>query len=638
MPMFLPVNRKDMESRGWDQPDFVLVTGDAYVDHPSFGIAIIARILEAEGFRVCILAQPAWKDESEFRRFGRPRLGFMITGGNIDSMVAHYTAARRKRSDDYYSPGGKGGYRPDRATIVYSRLARKAYPDAPIIIGGLEASLRRFAHYDYWSDSVRPSILIESGADILSYGMGEYQTIELARRLDAGEQVGEILDVRGTCVTIPVSEYKPRPVAECASYERVCESKKEYAVACRIQNDEHDPIRGKTIIQRHGDRMLICNPPMPPVTTEEFDRVYELPYERRPHPMYDSVGGVPSIEEVEFSVIHNRGCFGACAFCSLAFHQGRMISTRSRESVIREVESFTKNPRFKGNVHDVGGPTANFRLHSCKKQDEAGMCKGKRCLAPKPCPALQVDHSEYLELLRDLRKIKGVKRVFVRSGIRFDYLMLDEDDSFMRELIKYHVSGQLKVAPEHCSNNVLDAMGKPHIEVYREFSKKFFRITAEEGKEQYLVPYLMSSHPGSTLRDAVELALFLKEQKLRPEQVQDFYPTPGTIATCMFYTGLDPYTLKEVYVPRTPEEKAEQRVLLQYFKKENQMAVERALRKAGRADLIGTGKNCLIKPSPATLIKQAQSGRNGAKKNARPGANRSGGRKPGGNSQRRKHK
>ena len=635
--MFLPVNRNDMEMRGWQQPDFILVTGDAYVDHPSFGIAIIARILEAEGYNCCILAQPAWKDESDFKQFGRPRLGFMITGGNIDSMVAHYTAARRKRSDDYYSPGGKGGYRPDRATIVYSRLARRAYPDVPIIIGGLEASLRRFAHYDYWSDSVRPSILIESGADILSYGMGEYQTVELANRLNAGEPVDQILDVRGTCVTIPVSEYKPRSVAECASYERVCESKREYAVACRVQNDEHDPIRGKTIIQRHGDRMLICNPPMPPVTQEEFDRVYELPYERRPHPMYDSMGGVPSIEEVEFSVIHNRGCFGACAFSSLAFHQGRMISTRSKESVIREVESFTKNPRFKGNIHDVGGPTANFRMHSCKKQDEAGMCKGKRCLAPKPCPALQVDHSEYLELLRDLRKIKGVKRVFVRSGIRFDYLMLDDDDTFMRELIKHHVSGQLKVAPEHCSNNVLDAMGKPHIEAYREFSKKFFRITAEEGKEQYLVPYLMSSHPGSTLKDAVELALFLKEQKLRPEQVQDFYPTPGTISTCMFYTGLDPYTLKEVYVPRTPEEKAEQRVLLQYFKPENQKAVERALRKAGRSDLIGTGKNCLVRPSASTVIKQTKASKSSAGKGRSAGRGSS--HKPGYNhSSRRKHK
>jgi len=595
--MFLPITRQEMNERGWEYPDFVVVTGDAYCDHPSFGTAIISRILEAEGYKVCILAQPEWRNESDFKRFGRPRLGFMISGGNIDSMVAHYTAAKRKRSSDYYSPGAMAGKRPDRATIVYAQLARKAYDDVPIIIGGLEASLRRFAHYDYWSDSVRPSILIESGADILSYGMGEYQTVELAKRLDNGEPVSSILDVRGTVVSVPVSEYKPRSVAECPSFERTCESKREYAVSCRIQNDEHDAVRGKTIIQRHGERMLICNPPMPPVSQEEFDRVYELPYERLAHPVYDEVGGVPAMEEIEFSITHNRGCFGACAFCSLAFHQGRQITCRSMESVIREAESFTRNPRFKGNIHDVGGPTANFRQPSCKKQDKLGMCKGKRCLAPEACPNLEVDHDEYLELLRRLRKIKGIKRVFVRSGIRFDYLMLDKDDTFMRELIQYHVSGQLKVAPEHCSNNVLNHMGKPHIETYKAFSKRFFKITAEIGKEQYLVPYLMSSHPGSTLKDAVELALFLKAEKLHPEQVQDFYPTPGTISTCMFYTGLDPYTLKEVYVPRTPAEKAEQRVLLQYFKPENRDAVERALRKAGRADLIGYTADCLIRPA-----------------------------------------
>lgn len=612
--MFLPITKEEMLSRGWEVPDFVVVTGDAYCDHPSFGTAIISRVLEAEGYRVCILAQPEFRNTDDFKRFGKPRLGFMISGGNIDSMVAHYTAAKRKRSTDYYSPGSMAGRRPDRATIVYSQLARKAYPDVPIIIGGLEASLRRFAHYDYWSDNVRPSILIESGADILSYGMGEYQTVELAHRLDNSEPVEKILDVRGTVVSIPVSEYKPRSVAECPSFERVCESKKEYAISCRIQNDEHDAVRGKTIIQRHGDRMLICNPPMPPVTTEEFDRVYELPYERLAHPCYDELGGVPAMEEIEFSITHNRGCFGACAFCSLAFHQGRQITYRSMESVIREAESFTKNPRFKGNIHDVGGPTANFRHPSCKKQEKLGMCKGKRCLAPEPCPNLEVDHDEYLELLRRLRKIKGVKRVFVRSGIRFDYLMHDSDDTFMRELIQHHVSGQLKVAPEHCSNNVLDHMGKPHIETYKAFSKRFFKITAECGKEQYLVPYLMSSHPGSTLKDAVELALFLKAEKLHPEQVQDFYPTPGTISTCMFYTGLDPYTLKEVYVPKTPAEKAEQRVLLQYFKPENRDAVERALRKAGRADLIGYGAECLIRPAHGSSGSKIDGGKSGGKK------------------------
>ena len=611
--MFLPITKDEMKSRGWEAPDFVVVTGDAYCDHPSFGTAIIARVLEAGGYNVCVLAQPRWDNESDFKRFGRPRLGFMISGGNIDSMVAHYTAARRKRSSDYYSPGGMAGKRPDRATIVYSKLAKKAYPDCPVIIGGLEASLRRFAHYDYWSDSIRPSILIESGADILSYGMGEYQTIELADRLNAGEAVKDILDVRGTVVTMPIADYKPRSVAESPSYERVLESKREYAVSCRIQQDEHDAVRGKTIIQRHGDLMLICNPPMPPVSQQEFDRVYELPYERLSHPVYDEVGGVPAMEEIEFSITHSRGCFGACAFCSLAFHQGRQITCRSMESVIREAESFTENPRFKGYIHDVGGPTANFRQPSCKKQEQLGMCKGKRCLAPKPCPNLEVDHDEYLELLRRLRKIKGIKKVFVRSGIRFDYLMEDSDDTFMRELIEHHVSGQLKVAPEHCSNNVLDAMGKPHIETYKAFSKKFFKITAEIGKEQYLVPYLMSSHPGSTLKDAVELALFLKAEKLHPEQVQDFYPTPGTISTCMFYTGLDPYTLKEIYVPKTPAEKAEQRVLLQYFKKENRDAVERALRKAGRADLIGSGPECLIRPVPGAPKNNSTAGKNNSK-------------------------
>ncbi len=594
--MFLPINANDVAERGWDEVDFVVVTGDAYVDHPSFGTSIIARVLEAEGYRVAVLAQPKWDSNKDFCRFGRPRLGFMIGAGNIDSMVAHYTAAKRRRSDDAYSPGRKPGLRPDRATIVYSKLARSAYPDCPIIIGGLEASLRRFAHYDYWSDSIHPSILIESGADILTYGMGEYQTIELARRLNEGQPVSSIRDVKGTCVAIPVKEYTPASVAECPNYQRVVESKREYAISCRIQQDEHDAVRGKTIIQRHGDVILKCNPPMPPLSQPDFDRVYELPYERRPHPCYDEMGGVPAIEEVEFSITHNRGCFGACAFCSLAFHQGRMITTRSIESVVREAEGFTKNPRFKGYIHDVGGPTANFRRPSCDKQLKSGLCKGKRCLAPEPCPNLVVDHSEYLELLNRIKRIKGIKKVFIRSGIRFDYLMLDPDDSFIKALVSEHVSGQLKVAPEHCSPKVLDAMGKPHIDAYKAFSKKYFELTRSIGKEQYLVPYMMSSHPGCTLREAVHLAEFIKEQKLHPEQVQDFYPTPGTISTCIFYTGLDPYTLKEVYVPKTFEDKRLQRRLMQYFKPENRADVELALRKAGRTDLIGTGANCLIRP------------------------------------------
>lgn len=593
---FLPITKKEVDSLGWEQVDFVIVTADAYVDHPSFGTAIISRILEADGFRVAILAQPYWKDERDFKRFGEPRLGFMINGGNIDSMVAHYTAAKRKRSDDYYSPGGKAGKRPDRPTIVYTKLAKTAYPDVPVIIGGLEASLRRFAHYDYWDDEVKPSILIESGADILSYGMGEYQTLEIAHRLASYEPVKAINDVRGTCVVVPTSEYKPRSAAQCPSFEAVCESKKEYAVSCRIQQDEHDAVRGKTVIQRHGDLMLVQNPPQPPISTEEFDRVYELPYERDYHPSYKALGGVPAIEEVKFSVVHNRGCFGACAFCSLAFHQGRQITTRSEESLVREVTAITQMPDFKGYIHDVGGPTANFRRNSCEQQSKNGLCKGRRCLAPTPCKNLIADHSEYLKILRRLRSIPKVKKIFIRSGIRFDYLMQDENDEFFKELVKFHVSGQLKVAPEHCSNAVLDNMGKPHIETYVKFRKKFYELTGQVGKKQYLVPYLMSSHPGSTLKDAVELSLFLKKEGIHPEQVQDFYPTPGTISTCMFYTGLDPYTLKEVYVPKTPEQKKEQRALLQYFKPENRDIVERALRKCGRTDLIGYSSECLIKP------------------------------------------
>ncbi len=593
---FLPTTKKEIDLLGWEQVDFVIVTADAYVDHPSFGTAIISRILEADGFRVAILAQPEWKNENDFRRFGEPRLGFMINGGNIDSMVAHYTAAKRKRSNDYYSPGGKAGKRPDRPTIVYSRLAKQAYPDVPVIIGGLEASLRRFAHYDYWDDAIRPSILLESGADILSYGMGEYQTLEIAHRLASYEPIKAINDVRGTCVLIPASEYKPRSVAQCPSFEAVCESKKEYAVSCRIQQDEHDAVRGKTVIQRHGDMLLVQNPPQPPLSTEEFDRVYELPYERNYHPSYEPMGGVPAIEEVKFSVVHNRGCFGACAFCSLAFHQGRQITTRSEASLIREVTEITKMPDFKGYIHDVGGPTANFRRNSCDIQSKNGLCKGRRCLAPTPCKNLVADHSEYLKILRKLRSIPKVKKIFIRSGIRFDYLMKDENDEFFRELVAHHVSGQLKVAPEHCSNAVLDSMGKPHIETYIKFRKKFYELTGQVGKKQFLVPYLMSSHPGSTLKDAVELSLFLKKEGIHPEQVQDFYPTPGTISTCMFYTGLNPFTMEKVYVPKSPKEKAMQRALLQFRRPENRKLVYEALKIAHREDLIGFSDRCLLRP------------------------------------------
>ena len=595
---FLPISMEDMQARGWDQADFVLVTGDAYVDHNTFGTAIISRVLEDAGYRAAILAQPQWHSDKEFQRFGRPRLGFFVNAGNLDSMVAHYTTARKRRSEDAYSPGKKAGRRPDRAVIVYSQILKRLYPDVPVIIGGLEASLRRFAHYDYWEDKIRPSILVDSGADLLVFGMGERQTVEIARRLDAGEPIESLRDIRGTCYLIPSKEYQPGPAVDCPSFEQVCASKKEYAVSCRKQQDEQDAVRGKKVIQRHGHQILVQNPPAMPLTQEELDHVYELPYEGTYHPVYEAEGGVPAIEEVEFSITHNRGCFGACNFCSIAFHQGRAITTRSEDSVVREAEKLIQKPNFKGYIHDVGGPTANFRLPSCKKQAELGLCKGKKCLAPKPCPALEADHSEYLHLLRRLRKLPGVKKVFIRSGVRYDYVMQDPDDTFLRELVQYHVSGQLRIAPEHCSPRVLDCMGKPHIEPYYQFQKRFYEITKSIGKKQYLVPYLMSSHPGSTLRDAVELSLFLKKEHLRPEQVQDFYPTPGTISTCMFYTGLDPYTLKEIYVPRTDREKGMQRALLQYYEPKNHAIVVRALREAGRADLIGYGPDCLVKPLP----------------------------------------
>ena len=594
--MFLPISTKEVKERGWDEVDFVYVTGDAYVDHPSFGASIITRVLEAEGYRVAVLAQPNWKTTEDFKRFGRPRLGFLVSSGNIDSMVAHYTAAKKKRSQDAYSPGRIMGLRPDRAVTVYCNKIREAYHDVPIIIGGLEASLRRFAHYDYWDDKIRRSIIFDSQADLLVYGMGENQMIEICRRLSNGENISDIRDVKGTCYVCDVTE-TPYEGKECPSYENCLKSKKEYAVSCRIEQDEQDHIRGKTVKQRHGSKMLVQNPPMPPLTQQELDWVYSLPYERTYHPCYEKLGGVPAIEEVRFSITHNRGCFGACNFCSLAFHQGRFITTRSKESVVKEAKLLTTLPDFKGYIHDIGGPTANFRRTSCLKQLEHGLCKGKKCLAPTPCKALEADHSEYLDILRTVRSLPKVKKVFVRSGIRYDYMLKDPDDTFFRELVKYHVSGQLKVAPEHCSAAVLDKMGKPHIEAYVEFSKKYFELSDDAGKEQYLVPYLMSSHPGSTLKDAVELAVFLKKRHIRPEQVQDFYPTPGTISTCMFYTGLDPYTMQEVYVAKDPHEKAMQRALLQYFNPKNADLVREALKRAGRHDLIGNSDKCLVRPA-----------------------------------------
>ncbi len=593
---FLPITKEEMNNLGWDQPDFVLVTGDSYVDHPSFGTAIISRVLENAGYKVCILPQP--QTRNDYERFGKPRLAFLVNGGNIDSMVAHYTAAKRRRSDDAYTAGGRAGSRPDRATIVYCKKIREIYGNVPIAIGGLEASLRRFAHYDYWDDRVRPSILIDSTADLLMYGMGEKHVVEIANRLNGGEDISSIRDVLGTCYAVKTDDYKAISVRECPSFEAVSadteQGKRDYAKSCRIQQDEHDSTRGRTVIQRHGGLIVVQNPPMPPLTQEEMDATYALPFMRDYHPSYEPLGGVPGIEEVKFSIIHNRGCYGACNFCSLAYHQGRKISHRSHESVIAEAEKITAMPDFKGYIHDVGGPTANFRAPSCAGQEKRGMCADKKCLAPTMCPAVKVDHSDYLKLLRKLRKLPKVKKVFIRSGIRFDYLIADEDESFFKELVEHHVSGQLKVAPEHCSANVLKYMGKPPVTVYNKFKKRFYELTKSVGKKQFLVPYLMSSHPGSTLKDAIELAVFLKEEGLHPEQVQDFYPTPGTVSTCMFYTGLDPYTMQTVYVPKTSEEKAQQRALLQYFRPENRKFVLAALKKAGRYDLIGTGKNCLV--------------------------------------------
>lgn len=606
---FLPITVSEMKAYGFTQPDIIIVSGDAYVDHPSFGTAIISRVLEAAGFNVCIIPQP--KSNEDFTRFGKPKLAFFVNGGNIDSMVAHYTASKKKRSDDAYTPGGKAGARPDRAVIVYCKKIRELFGDVPIAIGGVEASLRRFAHYDYWDDKVRPSILIDSDADILMFGMGEKHAVEIASRLKDGENISSITDILGTCYKVKTSEYTYRPAAECPSYEIVRENtvggKKQYAIATKIQQTEHDAVRGRCVIQKHSDYIVVQNPPMPPLSTEELDAVYALPFMRDYHPSYKNAGGVPGITEVKFSIAHNRGCFGACNFCSIAYHQGRQIAVRSHESVLKEAETIASMPDFKGYIHDVGGPTANFRHLSCEQQLKNGLCANKKCLAPKPCPNLTIDHTDYLELLRKIRKIKGIKRVFIRSGIRFDYLIHDEDDTFFKELVMHHTSGQLKVAPEHCSAAVLSAMGKPEIETYIRFKKRFYELTKSIGKEQFLVPYLMSSHPGSTLKDAIELSLFLKQEGLRPEQVQDFYPTPGTVSTCMYYTGFDPYTMKEIYTAKTMEEKAEQRALLQYFLPQNREIVLRALKKCGRFDLIGSGKNCLVADNkPANKNKPIQ--------------------------------
>ena len=582
---FLPVRRQDMEKLNIEQLDFVYVVGEAYVDHPSFGHAIISRVLEDAGYSVGIIALPDWHTKEDFMRLGKPRLAFLCSAGNMDSMVNRYTVNKKTRSEDSYAPGGKAGMRPDRATVVYCNRIREAYGDVPIVIGGVEASLRRFAHYDYWDNKVRRSILFDSRADILIYGMGEHQIVEIADLLAKGNSEDEITDVDGICY---ISKDKPSDAKEIPSFELVKEDKREYALSCKMQYEYY----GKTA-QQHGDRWLVVNKPSAPLTTAEMDKVYELPYMRAYHPMYEKDGGVPAIEEVKFSITSSRGCFGSCNFCAIAFHEGRKISARSHESIIKEAKLMIKDPAFKGYINDVGGPTANFRHSSC---DKKVACPNKKCLYPKPCENMKVDHRDYLKLLRKLRSLDGVKKVFVRSGIRYDYLLYDKNTDFFEELCKHHVSGQLRVAPEHISDNVLQYMGKPGRQVYDRFVDKFYNINKKLGMNQYVVPYLMSSHPGSTLNDAVMLAEYLRDHRLTPEQVQDFYPTPGTISTCMYYTEIDPLTMKPVYVPKTFEEKQMQRALLQFRYPENYRQVEKALIAANRQDLIGHLQKCLIKP------------------------------------------
>lgn len=593
---FLPITKNECLSRGWDEVDFVYVNGDAYVDHPSFGAAIITRVLENAGFRVAFLAQPDYKSCEEFKKFGKPRLGFLVSAGNIDSMVAHYTASKKKRSYDYYSAGGESGKRPDRAVIVYCNRIREAYGDVPIIIGGLEASLRRFAHYDYWDNKIRRSILVDSRADILTYGMGENVILRIAKLLDKGVPVKKIRAERGCVYLCKPEDEVHFPVACELDYNKIKEDKREYARAFGIQYKNQDAINGKAIVEYYDNKKLVQNPPAFPLEREELDKVYALPYMRTYHPSYEAKGGVPAISEVKFSLTHNRGCFGGCNFCALAFHQGRSVRSRSIESVVNEAKIITEMKDFKGYIHDVGGPTANFRYPACKKQLKDGVCTSRKCLAPTPCPNLEVDHSEYIELLKRIEALPKVKKVFIRSGIRFDYMIYDKSDEFFRKLVRDHVSGQLKVAPEHCSSGVLKYMGKPDVKVYDKFREKYFALCKEYGLEQYLVPYLMSSHPGSTPCDAVELALYLKDLGLNPEQVQDFYPTPGTASTVMYYTGINPLDGKEVYCPTDYREKLMQRALLQYRRPENRNLVREALILAGREDLIGFGNNCLVKP------------------------------------------
>ena len=593
---FLPITREEMKERGWDQVDFVYVSGDAYVDHPSFGHAIITRLLESRGYRVGIIAQPDWRKSESVQVFGEPRLGFLVSAGNMDSMVNHYSVSKKRRKTDAYTPGGEMGKRPDYACVVYGNLIRQTYKKTPIILGGIEASLRRMAHYDYWSDKLKRSVLLDSGADVISYGMGEHSIVELAEALDAGIPVEDITYIAGTVVkaksldSIYDAEILP-------SFEDLKADKMNYARSFYTQYLNTDAFNGKRLVEPYSEHLYVVqNPPATPLTQMEMDDVYSLPYQRTYHPSYEAKGGVPAIKEIKFSLISNRGCFGGCSFCALTFHQGRIVQVRSHESLIEEAKEITKDKDFKGYIHDVGGPTANFRHPSCKKQMEHGVCKTRQCLFPSPCKNLDADHRDYVSLLRKLRDIAKVKKVFIRSGIRFDYLLADKKQEFLRELCEYHVSGQLKVAPEHVAGPVLSLMGKPEHKVYEEFTRQFYKMNEKIGKEQYLVPYLMSSHPGSTLKEAVELAEYCRDLGYMPEQVQDFYPTPSTLSTCMYYTGVDPRTMQKVYVPKSPHEKAMQRALIQYRNPELYDLVIEALHKAGRSDLIGFGPKCLVRP------------------------------------------
>ncbi len=596
MSGFLPVSREDMKKRGWEQCDFILVTGDAYIDHPSFGAAIISRLLERNGFKVGVIAQPDWKRTADIAALGEPRLAFLVTGGNIDSMVNHYSVAKKRREKDAYTPGGEAGKRPDRATIVYSNLIRKAFKDSTIILGGIEASLRRLAHYDYWSDKVRRSLLLDAQGDLLVYGMAEKAIVAVAEALDAGIEAKDITFINGTVYKSKELTQLDKPLM-LPSYGDICGDRRAYAESFRIQMEQTDAFTARTLVETYGDsEYIIQMPPMQPLTEREMDDVYALPFERDYHPMYEAAGGVPAIEEVKFSIIANRGCFGGCNFCALTFHQGRIMQARSKTSIVEEGKAITEDPDFKGYIHDVGGPTANFRRPSCTKQLTKGVCQHKQCLTPDKCAMLEVDHKDYLSVLKALRELPKVKKVFIRSGIRFDYLLYDKDQSFMKELCEHHVSGQLKVAPEHVSDKVLGYMGKTKHAVYEAFTKRFTGMNEKLGKKQYLVPYLMSSHPGCDLNDAIELAEYLRDIRYQPQQVQDFYPTPATLSTAMYYTGLNPLTMEPVYVPKTPHEKAVQRALIQYRAPRNYKLVREALILAGREDLIGFGKSCLIRP------------------------------------------